>query len=394
MTEEETGIKTIPKSSTDSAERESKDHLRVFVAEAGTSEVANSASFEVLRKTLVAINACGRISRAYQENPVKDQFSLLSRTDDIETDSRILRNICQLAVPSDSTASELLLQQQEERFNEIAHQEELRYGRHFPTETAALIIPDEKTLKELTQTLADLRHDLKNAMCTLLPRVQMARRGINIDIALENINYSFNKVGELTESATSLIEKSYPKEKLSTSDVAAALKECLKKNNPAEKSLSISVIESEESQDSIVIWSQSWISRLAANIAQNTLKAYDARDELSPEKAKGPRILLASMRTTKSENGARCLRIEVDNRAIKMPDEIIKNGFQRGLSFWPGSSLSGEGRGMASDSKTLQEQYGGTIKAENIANQAGEIIGARIIIEVPIVKDAPVAYPY
>jgi two-component system sensor histidine kinase ChvG len=79
--------------------------------------------------------------------------------------------------------------------------------------------------------------------------------------------------------------------------------------------------------------------------------------------------------------------VKVDDSGPGMPPENLETVFERFYTARPRGAAFGGNSGLGlSIARQIIEAHGGTVRAENRTNAAGEVTGARFVVVIPAAR--------
>lgn len=117
---------------------------------------------------------------------------------------------------------------------------------------------------------------------------------------------------------------------------------------------------------------------LVGNVVDNALKGFRAKGESES----GANLVVRAK--VVQENEVKWLRLEFEDNGAGFSETILTEGFGWRRSEWQGG-VRGTGRAMFGLSRLI-EQYKGVIVPENVVDEAGNILGARVVVKVGVVN--------
>ncbi len=117
------------------------------------------------------------------------------------------------------------------------------------------------------------------------------------------------------------------------------------------------------------------LQRLIINIVTNSRKAQDNSLDVRF-------FLKPNLVTTNNEE---FFELMIDDDGPGLPESILKNGWGKEKSRWGGSGI-----GMANHARIIKEQFGGQLIPARVVDNEGYVYrGARVILQLPIIKGNP-----
>lgn len=133
-------------------------------------------------------------------------------------------------------------------------------------------------------------------------------------------------------------------------------------------------------------WANHWLIILMDNIAQNTPKAYQRRDELTPDRSLEPKTLKVGF-SYQEDQGVLVMTFEDRGSGVENPNLINDGKFKFGEKGWgEGSKVKSTAVGLASDSDILSKYYQGDISFENVIDRDNKIVGFKLTVKIPAKK--------
>ncbi len=289
-----------------------------------------------------------------------------------------------------------------------------------------ILIENPAELLFLYQCFNLFHHDMATPLTSMRAGLQIMDRRIKagaletLDQQVNLINRNTGRLAEVLKIPSTLARNRYPQDTLQSfsrfsggqnfeevmdRNFAAALKG---KNPPIE------VVFNSAEEDFFdryeAAWSYLWLGVAWNNAAQNIERAYDALDELYPDRAENARTAFVDLRLADRQTLERVEKLSeerghkygldpdkayamvtIEDRATGYLDSedgynIGKQGYRLGKTSYGQTEVSkhGTGTAMALISDISKDKYGVIFHPEDAENDKGIKIGARTIVFIPL----------
>lgn len=244
----------------------------------------------------------------------------------------------------------------------------------------------------------DVTHDVRNVLTATIGFLQLVQR----DKApnphfIDRINQSIEQLDESVEQQVATIAETFefPKQFLSIRQIKQAFERyAIPVLTSQEYSLQNCSLEIGEyvPEEVKVEWSRQWAGGLFTNLAQNAARAYEAL-KLTDHEAADPWVRVRIGVSPDNQN----LEIAFENNGTRCPPGIIEQGFIRASDLkvhgYGGSErvrklIRSTGSAMRRYAAIMKDYYKGGLRAENITEAQGQIIGTRIVVSVPLTPES------
>ena len=243
------------------------------------------------------------------------------------------------------------------------------------TQRKSLKVENPESLALLAAKLPQIYHDVGNSFNYIIGFISLE----DPELLTEHLPKASSNLRSTLEAKSKLIEDEYPKETLPAIKLRGEVEftSFLLEVNGIKP-------EFEETLPPVeVVWSKAWFITLLENVFQNTKKVYkDKEQALNTELGPEEKILKVNFQTTQ-ESGRDYLDVVFEDRGLGYTPEILEKGFQKGYSSWQTKGVEGTGIGMEAQSQALKV-YGGKLIPENVTDQEGKTIGARLTVRLPV----------
>lgn len=351
------------------------DIPRIVVSSDGTLQ--REANFSSLLKTMGWVNA--RLPSIVNEDPQLDYYNLdelikvlLIKIDyddpqeipEPNKDLRILKNLKEYTSADPNTRAHAIARVRQIALTHLQQPDD----NQFRIED----IPyDDTSIAIMRKKFSQIRHDLGNPLSGvsgfLLHPTEAFPTGVQGK--LQFVSSALSSLIETYDGLEKLLQDEYEKKPMTLEQILA----CINDATAAEaeyKQLHLQISGEESTRNQQVLWSPAWIKALSQNILNNAFEAQATTLQVGS--------------STEIIEGKEFLCIVFDNNGAEIPQKIIQNGFQHKLTDKQGlTQRQGNGIGMALHRETIEEQYGGQLIPENIFDETGNFIAARITVKLP-----------
>lgn len=234
---------------------------------------------------------------------------------------------------------------------------------------------EAKNLEARLSTVSTINHDTASPVTPIFGYLEMISHEAGVNRRYRApIRRGLKKAVDASVYCMELLKNPYPSEEVTVNDFISQIFE---KANYGR----IDVKAQTEFADTKIIWSDTWMSSLASNLIQNMAKAYDSVGENLHRQ--GFVYLRNVMR-----NSRKFIRIDIEDRGPGLPPTF--SGFKPGFTWWRGHNIQkvSTGLGMYLQAEAIKKHYDGDMIAEVVTGEAGEMIGTRISIFLPVKIEA------
>lgn len=243
----------------------------------------------------------------------------------------------------------------------------------WPTEAVseiAIASPAQVAELETRQPIVNtVLHDIKSPITILLGGLWFTSNVGPEPEFLEKIDSAISKLRYNAKYCLNLLENPYPQKTLRADVFIKELEKQL-----SGYSTKMSSTSSPEAIAAGFTWANEWAESLAYNLAQNIDKSYQSRSDTSADKQAFVDSKIVE------EDGRKFILISVEDRGTGLPVDFT--GFRPGYTSWKGAK--GTGVGMYSHLKALEDHYQGKLTVENVLDQDGNVIGAKVSLILPV----------
>ncbi|MBI3282897.1 HAMP domain-containing histidine kinase [Candidatus Curtissbacteria bacterium] len=248
---------------------------------------------------------------------------------------------------------------------------------NWPAEEVVRIpISTEDQIEELMARLSVagvVHHDTRSPIHLIKGYLDLIEEEGPEEIFLNEVSSGSTRLLSDTEYCLRLLENPYLKEEINIGRFVSGLNT---KFMAAGIKPSVSFVGVDENTK--VQWSKGWLESLSSNLANNTKKAYRSKNI---EKGGVAYIDVSSIT---DDEGQKFVEVSVEDRGPGFPDDFT--GFKKRYTKW-GRDLvqkASSGLGMYNQLISLEQHYGGKLIPENVKDDEGNVIGARIRVRLPL----------